>query len=323
MTISVISHNTARSNIVNQTILEIARARQVDILLVQEPFIFTSESTQIPTQHFDYLTITNNIGNTRPRAITYIRKESKIEFTNRTDLVSDPDAVLLEIRLEEERNIYLLNLYNEKDNLGTYTITRSLKGRVLDRPFILAGDMNAHHRWWNSRLKRPRNSKDLVEWVNLNRGSLLNTPDLTTFSRKGCQDSVIDLVFTNTSLAKDWHLLDDSTGSDHEILAFNITTTSSSNIASTFGKYDFKKADWLKFSQYLERELDCHPFFQSIDYLDIELAPRPDLLIGEELGENSLYSRLDTAVASLTSLLERASDQAIPKIRLSSRSKPW
>jgi exonuclease III len=165
MNISVISHNTARSNIVNQTILEIARAKKTDILLVQEPFLTSrKEEENLPAQHFDYYFIMNNSPTERPRAITYIRKQSNIDFTNRTDLLSDPDTVLIEIR-SKKSSIYIINIYNEKDNRGIYTISRTLKEKLkrIDIPWILAGDLNAHHRWWNSRVKSSRNSKDLVD----------------------------------------------------------------------------------------------------------------------------------------------------------------
>ena len=99
--------------------------------------------------------------------------------------MDDPDLVILEIRLGKN-HIYIINIYNEKDELGVYTLPRRLKGRILDKPFILARDLNAYYRWWNSSTKRPRNTKDLVDFISLNKGYLLNTPDLATFSRKGC-----------------------------------------------------------------------------------------------------------------------------------------
>jgi len=327
MNISVISHNTARSNIVHHTILEIARARKTDILLVQEPYICTSSiGDAIPAQHFDYFTIINSSLTARSRAITYIRKDAGISYSNRIDLVSDPDAILLEIQRKNRQSFYLLNIYNEKDKNGVYTIPRALEN--FQKPvssYILAGDLNAHHRWWNSRAKYSKNSKELLSWIKKNKGYLVNTPDLPTFYRRNRQESTIDLVFTNnTSLVKDFHLLDESTGSDHEVLGFSITTSLTTS-STTLGKYDFKKANWEKFKSYLLGNLS---FFQSSDFTNIEEAPTYDLL-GSSISEQeekypfSIYSLLDRSVLELTSLLETASNYSIPRIRVTSRSKSW
>ena len=186
--------------------------------------------------------------------------------------------------------------------------------------------MNSHHRWWNSRVKYSKNSKELLSWIKQNKGYLVSTPDLPTFYRNNRQESTIDLVFTNnTSLIKDFHLLDESTGSDHEILGFSITSSSLATSTTTLGKYDFKKADWEKFKSYLLGNLD---YFQSSEYLNLEKAPTYDLL-GSSTRENreryptSIYSLLDKTVLELTSLLERASSYSIPRIRITSRSKSW
>ena len=53
--ILIISHNTARANIVTHTMLELARTRKTDILLVQEPFFFCNDLGEIGLpQYSDY-----------------------------------------------------------------------------------------------------------------------------------------------------------------------------------------------------------------------------------------------------------------------------
>jgi hypothetical protein len=150
---------------------------------------------------------------------------------------------------------------------------------------------------------------------------LINTPDLATYYRKRARESVIDLVFSNTSLVKDFHLLDEATGSDHEILGFNIINSRAISNINTQGKYNFNKADWDKFKRYLLGNLS---YFQSYTFQNIEEAPSYDILASSNREiEFSLYSLLDRSVLELTTLLETASSYSIPRIRITSWSKPW
>ncbi len=324
----VFQHNTARCSPTQQTLLNLANQARIDIILVQEPWIFerndpVSYSTIQLTNYFTILPASQ----TRPRTATYIRKSSGVQFSNRTDLVDNPDLIILEI--QEKNPFYLLNIYNEKDDQNQFTIERTLQNRRLDKPYLIAGDFNAHHSWWNSKITKSRNAKALIPWLKLNNGALKSSPDIPTFSRKGCRDSTLDLLFSNTEKASDWAILEEKSGSDHEIISFSISiqTQSLENQKNNqFAPYNFLKADWEKFDTTLRNEVATHPFFLSPEFTRFQNQNQNQSLnansqsLNLDLGQTQF---LDTLAATFTNIIQIAANRAIPKARINERSKPW
>lgn len=90
---------------------------------------------------------------------------------------------------------------------------------------IEAGDFNAHHSLWDSRVRTPKRHEALLELINNNNLNLINGPDTYTYKyHTGQLRSVLDLTFacpdtidliTKCSVME--HL---ATGSDHKVVFF-------------------------------------------------------------------------------------------------------
>ena len=100
----------------------------------------------------------------------------------------------------------LLNIYNERQldknsrtqrNSNT-TISRAILKLKIDLPFVLIGDYNLHHTWWNALAKNPtKEAKEPVNWLDKNNCQLLNSDEQEgTFYRSNIREkSIIDLAF--------------------------------------------------------------------------------------------------------------------------------
>ena len=87
---------------------------------------------------------------------------------------------------------------------------------------------------------------------------LINNEDTTTYNyRNGTGTSILDLNFaTQTSIESitSWAVDDEATtGSDHEVIRFEFSTSTIENTAThpICQQYNFKKADWTQFHNIL------------------------------------------------------------------------
>ena len=199
---------------------------------------------------------------------------------------------------------------------GRYTVDRLLQHFRPDKPAIIAGDFNLHHPWWNCTASPAKASKaiKLVKWLEAMKATLLiNAKEINlkggTYYKPGLKStSIIDLAFY-TSFKKlvwgKWSFLD-HTGSDHEAITFEASLAESpqptTNTETRKPNYNYKKADWNQFSTNLK----------AIEYgllQTIEIAIR-------DKNHNWIAE-------GLTSAIQQAADQTIPRLRVVERSKPW
>ena len=110
---------------------------------------------------------------------------------------------------------------------------------LLDIPekAIICGDFNAHHSWWNSRIQNSIRANALISWINRFNCELINILDKMTYiSHSGISQSVLDLTFATSRIAEniiDWAINDEIvTGSDHEVIAFNLLSKNAQNVDS-------------------------------------------------------------------------------------------
>jgi exonuclease III len=266
--ITFLQHNTANSNLIHHTLLDIGVKKRIDFLLIQEPWVFCekNENQEIEKfstiQHSAFFSILP-AGKIRPRVVIYVRKNTNYQFTNRLDVCTSNDVLFLDVFGENIDSFQLINLYNEK-GLGenkAYTVERLLDkiSRNQELPLLFCGDFNAHYNWWNSRITNPKRARNLVNWVKKQGLFLLNTPDLSTFSRKNTiNTSIIDLGFASKKIEEnilDWEILEENTGSDHEIIQFSILTKNSITFENPIisGPFNFDRADWPKFTYFLQK----------------------------------------------------------------------
>ena len=200
--VKFIQHNCAKSTNAMILCLEYALSNQIDIVLFQEPWTRDQKTISHPS----FTCIMPKIATYRSRVAIFVTKGNpKLQCTPRTDLIDDYDMQIIEITIDEVRKVQIFNIYNEKSQSDreTYTIDRlliQLQPKSTDQ-FVICGDFNAHHIWWNSKIQQAIRSENLVKWLKLNRCSLINTPYLGTYKdHSGSSSSVIDLTFENSKI---------------------------------------------------------------------------------------------------------------------------
>ena len=111
--IEIIQHNTARQVPIMHTCLEIAFKANIDLILIQEPWIAKDNIGTV--SHPAYISIlppTNK--KIRPRVAIFARKNTPYSYTARPDISMDPDIIILQISGPGIKPFQLINLYNEK-----------------------------------------------------------------------------------------------------------------------------------------------------------------------------------------------------------------
>ena len=89
--ISIIQHNCARNTANIYTYLEIGLERNIDFILVQEPWI--AQDNIYTISHTAYHTILPEFCDVRPRVAVFAKKDSIHQFCYRSDLCKDSDII--------------------------------------------------------------------------------------------------------------------------------------------------------------------------------------------------------------------------------------
>ena len=316
--IRFLQHNTAKSTHVMQTLLHLAH-KTTDIVLIQEPWVrFDNNSNTWNTiSHPSFTSILpTSPAQLRPRVAAFLSKTaSHISLTPRNDITADPDVQCLTLTTPSTPSTLLINIYNEKSqspNNDKRTIERCICKIPLPQHAIIAGDFNAHHQWWNSSVKTPKRAEAIIHWTDINNLQLLNEEDTPTYHyRNGTGTSILDLTFatpTTTESITSWAVDDEATtGSDHEVIRFDLTTTPLEHtvIHPICQQFNIKKADWTLFSSSLN-----NLSLSALDQMQQHLHPLSDT--GLEQAANILRDTILLAAAD-----------SIPLLRPSPRSKPW
>ncbi len=139
-------HNCARKTANIHTCLEIGLERNIDFILVQEPWI-AKDNTYI-ISHTTYHTILPEFCDVRSRVAIFAKKNSIHQFYYRSDLCKDSDIIILDILNSEIPDFQIMNVYNKKslkENCNDWTLNRILSHIKPQKYLIICGDFNAHH----------------------------------------------------------------------------------------------------------------------------------------------------------------------------------
>lgn len=115
--IKIISTNVEQSSAAHEIALELAFKSQIDVLLVQEPYIYRDLARRITRKHpsFDCFTPVDD-WTRRPRVLTYTRKNSNFSVTQDRPLRNleqgEEDVLLLTIKCRGISPIQVINIYN-------------------------------------------------------------------------------------------------------------------------------------------------------------------------------------------------------------------
>ena len=217
---------------------------------------------------------------------------------------------------ERERDHGLLPSQGASQSRGEYTVNRLLLNTRLQEPSILVGDFNLHHPRWNIAASPEGAAKasSLVKWLDNYRATLLVDPEVInesggTYNRSDLRNtSVIDLSFY-TPFKKlawtGWSYID-STGSDHEAIVFEarpvqpiIGSLPSDNRTARF---NYKLADWEKYSRQISRK---------------------KTVICQQIDNCMATNDYDSIATCVTNAITQSAENAIPRLKICERSKPW
>jgi hypothetical protein len=339
----ILQVNLNRSQQATESALQIALELKVDLLLVQEPWIFQNSITR-SINHPSFTQILPNFGEWRPRTLAYISNGYKPLVSLSPSSPQDPDLLVIDIKTKTSK-FQVLNIYNEEDQAkeGPKTLERCLFNRELEPNSILLGDFNTHHPWWDPLARKSPNSDKLVEWLEEKGLELANEPGTATFFRPNLiRESVLDLTLATRSLAtyiEDWQVLRDI-GSDHFGILFSITSPKESQKEE--GRYfreqfDVKAANWKLFDSTFKSLLEGNTVLNSIEFNSLisnKEKARETLLsqlnpLEQRDGYNLLLSStqikdlLDKIAFQFTETLLLATKASIPLRKPCSKSKPW
>lgn len=318
--LKVLQINLNRSAPATESALNLATELQVDIIAIQEPWVYPSPNNDYTVTrsviHSSYTQILPSHGNLRPRTLFYISK-ALTSVNIAIESPDDPDCLIIDINYGYTK-AQIINIYNEKhlDGSSTYTVNRGLLPNPLYKDSIVLGDFNTHHPWWDPLHEKSTSADTLVEWITDNNLFLLNTPGTGTFYRPHMeQPTVIDLTLNTSSLVdkiQDWQTTPDL-GSDHIGILFNVvhdSTISASNTINT--RFDTKSADWELFkSTLIAKTAESTLETQVNDLTDLRSPP------------SDIHQKLEVLCDTFSSAIFDASDASIPRITISIKSKPW
>lgn len=213
--------NTRRSISVHDALLSLAFENDIDIVLVQEPWIHSELELRRTRAHSGFrAVVAEGTWKDRPRVATYVRLGRHLHFEQ---LCSQSPRDILHLRciLPDGFTITVTNIYNapvgstgQGDALSTIMDRQIFRGR-----WLLAGDFNLPYSPWDRRDGSPPTQAAAWEQWAADAGlSSLETGDAPTHDAGG----VLDLVWASQRLLEDgaYSAISDDleAGSDHRSL---------------------------------------------------------------------------------------------------------
>jgi ribonuclease HI len=225
MKVSCIQVNLHRAKDASALLTKKFIQQQAHIGFVQEPWTIKDLICGLKIQN-NKVIFCKNQG--RPRAAlvlsNYISSFSLTEFIT-PDLV----AVIADIPTEHGKvKVVLASAYFPCEDpappsQGLIALVKYCKKRSLQ--LLVGSDVNAHHTVWGSSDTRTR-GEYILEFLNTFNLTILNEGNRPTYRHEGLnRDEVIDITFSTQFFSHkicDWHVSDETSGSDHRYIRFNI-----------------------------------------------------------------------------------------------------
>ncbi len=120
-------HNCARNTANIYIYLKIGLERNIDFILIQEPWI--AQDNIYIISHTTYSPILPEFYNIRSRVVVFAKKDSIHQFCYKSDLCKDSDIIILNILNSEIPDFQIMNVYNKKslkENYNDWTLNRIL-----------------------------------------------------------------------------------------------------------------------------------------------------------------------------------------------------
>lgn len=331
--IKILQVNLNRSAPATESTLQVAIELNVDLVVVQEPWVIPIGQDPDYTNtrsvlHSSFTQILPKDCRLRPRTLVYVSRSFRPLVSLANSSPQDPDMQVIDIT-EGNAKIQLLNIYNEADQLGhgPNTLARCLYSQTLYSKSVILGDFNTHHPWWDPLAHTTPGADQLVDWLEQQDLALLNTPGTGTFFRPNlARESVLDLTFATSAIAskiQDWQVLPDL-GSDHYGLLFTVLGTSVELVDNPTDQAHFNTqlANWDLFATSLKSYIAASSILNSQEFNSILPTSENILSMLEE--QNTPFSDLlDKAASEFTQAIFEAATASIPRIKPGARPKPW
>src|SRR5271165_460571 len=221
--LTILQANVGRGATAHEIALSLANSSFIDIILIQEPYIFSDRSRKISKAHPMYESFTPlDDWTTRPRVMSYVRRGSGLH-ANQLRPVTTRDLIFLQIQARNAPGITIINAYNAPP--GSTNPGEAINALVKLPPNLLtstflAGDFNLlHPRWDLYTTCTSLNTEPFIEWLDNNYFALASENGISTHSK----GNVLDLAFITGPLTASTTLAQylDCT-SDHIPLLINI-----------------------------------------------------------------------------------------------------
>jgi endonuclease/exonuclease/phosphatase family metal-dependent hydrolase len=210
--LSILQINVGRGVSAHEIALFQAYSNNIDIILIQEPYIFENLARKITKKHPSYECFSPTdswVTSGRPRVLTYIRKKKGIQASQlQPDLIDQKilsDFLLLQIFARSGQSTLICNVYNAP--AGTTSIRPNLCIQALinlpdsyfSQPTLLAGDFNLLHSRWQTSLQRGPSTlaEPVSEWLDRLGLVFISKIDIPTHDK----DNTLDLTFASGFLA--------------------------------------------------------------------------------------------------------------------------
>lgn len=256
--------NVGRGHVSHNLALHLAHENNIDILLLQEPWIFHDLTTKKSLSHPGFQSFSPlSTWSTRPRVFTYVRKTKGLR-ASQTLSDSSPDLLQICILNRNSPNISIWNVYNAPPNCinagsGLQTLLNSS-----ETPYFVGGDFNLKHPSWDSSsVHASPHAMDLLQWVSQKNLSLLNPTETPTHRCGG----TLDLAFCTQVGATCTIRADLHTTSDHETLISTILLAGL-DIGGFEGRLRYDSRDEKLFLTLLGTSQNVPQIFSSLDAED-------------------------------------------------------
>ena len=207
--ISILQINVNKGAIQHEIALSTAYNEQIDVVLIQEPYISRDLPRRITKRHpsFNCFTPIDDWTNSQPRVLIYIRKSAGLRTTqirpDTLDQAALPDLLFLQIQAPSSQSLLIINVYNAplgsiRPGLAAQALTL-LPPSFLSQPLFVAGDLNLLHRSWQPSLRRGQTAfaNPFVDWLDQLQLVFISEVDRPTHD----EGNVLDLAFSSATLA--------------------------------------------------------------------------------------------------------------------------
>lgn len=215
--LKIFQANVGRGQTNHDLALALARADNIDVILLQEPWILKHPEKRITKKHPDFEIFSpTDRWDTRPRVLTYVRKG---RYLHPEQLRPAETADICWIKITGMNpQVYITNVYRPPQEKSGGPVITILKSWDVPKNCIIAGDFNTRHPIWDGRAKATGRSEELINWLQSSDLDIISPINLPTHTR----GSTLDLTFSNIQGAKctiEEHL---QTTSDHQTLISTI-----------------------------------------------------------------------------------------------------